>query len=106
MSDPNFIVLHCPFNLQRIFKDGVHRSKTEFMLGPGSGVNVSSDTLLLVDLPYRNIHTSHAQFLKYPSSGVNLTPEPVNSSIIALFNKGTSFFGRFQHPKVPYMSAN
>ena len=85
MSDPNFIVLRCPFNLLRIFKDGVHRSKTEFMLGPGCGVNVSSDTILFLDLPYMNIHTSHAQFAKYPSSGVNLTPEPVNSPIIALF---------------------
>ena len=33
VSDPNFIVLRCPFNLQRIFKDGAYRSKTEFMLG-------------------------------------------------------------------------
>ena len=28
----------------RIFKDGVHRSKTEFMVGPGSGVLLTSDT--------------------------------------------------------------
>ena len=33
--DPNFIVLHCLFNLLHIFKDGAHQSKTEFMLGPG-----------------------------------------------------------------------
>ena len=44
MSDPNFIVLRCPFNLLRIFKDGAHRSKTEFMLGPGSDVKLTSDT--------------------------------------------------------------
>ena len=44
MLDPYFIVLHCPFNLLCIFKDGFHRSKTEFMLGPGSGVNLTSDT--------------------------------------------------------------
>ena len=42
--DPNFIVLLCPFNLLHIFKDGAHRSKTEFMLGPGSGVKLTSDT--------------------------------------------------------------
>ena len=71
VSDPNFIVLRCSFNLLRIFKDGVHRSKSEFMLGPGSGVNVSSDTLLFVDL--MNIHASYSQFSKYPSSGVDLT---------------------------------
>ena len=44
VSDPNFIVLRCPFNLLRIFKDGAHQSKTEFMLGPGSGVKLTSDT--------------------------------------------------------------
>ena len=27
-----------------IFKDGFHRSKTAFMLGPSSGVNLTSDT--------------------------------------------------------------
>ena len=85
VSDPNFIVLRCPFNLLRIFKDGVHRSKTEFMLGPGSGVNVSSDTILFVDLPYTNIHASYSHFSKYPSSGDNLTPEPDSTPIIALF---------------------
>ena len=25
VSDPNFIVLHCPFNLLRISKDGAHQ---------------------------------------------------------------------------------
>ena len=44
VSDPNFIVLRSPFNLLRIFKDGTHRSKTEFMLGPSSGVKLTSDT--------------------------------------------------------------
>ena len=85
MSDPNFIVLRCPFNFLHIFKDGVYRSKTEFMLGPGSGVKVSSDTILFVDLLYTNIHASYSHFSKYPSSGDNLTPEPDNTSIIALF---------------------
>ena len=41
--DPNFIVLHCPFNLIRIYKDGAHRSKTVFMLGPSSGVKLTSE---------------------------------------------------------------
>ena len=85
MSDPNFIVLHCPFDMLRIFKDGVHPSKTEFMLGPSSGVNVSFDTILFVDLPYMNIHASYSQFLKHLSSGVNLTPKPDITPIIALF---------------------
>ena len=74
MWDPNFIVLRCPFNLIRIFKDGVHGSKTEFMMGPGLGANVSYGTILFVDLPYTNIHTLHSQFSKYLSSGVKLTP--------------------------------
>ena len=87
VSYPNFIVLRCPFNLLRIFKDGIHRSKTEFMLGPGSGVNVSSDTILFVDLPYTNIHASYSQFSKYPSSGVNLTPEP-DSTILTSKHHG------------------
>ena len=76
MSDPNVIVLHCSFNLLRIFKDGANRSKTEFKLGPSSDVNLTSDIGWFVDLPYTNIHTSLAQFSKYPSSGVNLTSEP------------------------------
>ena len=42
--DPNFLVLCCPFNLLRIFKDGAHQSKTEFLLGPGSDVKLFSDT--------------------------------------------------------------
>ena len=42
--DPNFIVLCYPFNLLRIFKDGTHRSKTKFKLGPVSGVKLTSDT--------------------------------------------------------------
>ena len=40
VSDPNFIVFRCTCNLLRIFKDGAHQSKTEFMLGPSSGVNI------------------------------------------------------------------
>ena len=44
VSDPNFIILRCPFNLLRIFKDGPHRSKTEFKLGPSLDVNLTSDT--------------------------------------------------------------
>ena len=35
-----YFVLHS----LRIFKDGAHRRKTEFMLGSGSGVNFASDT--------------------------------------------------------------
>ena len=85
MSDPYFIVLHCPFNLLRIFKDGVHRSKTEFMLGPSSDVKLTSDTILFVNLPYTNIHASHSQFSNPPGSDVNLTPEPDSTPIIALF---------------------
>ena len=42
--DPYLIVLHCPFNLLCIFKDGAHQSKTEFLLGPGSDVKLFSDT--------------------------------------------------------------
>ena len=41
--DPNFIVLRCPFNLLHIFKDDAHQSKTEFMLGPSSGVKLTFD---------------------------------------------------------------
>ena len=44
VSDLNFIVLCCPFNLLRIFKDGAHRSKKEFILGPSSSVKSTSDT--------------------------------------------------------------
>ena len=41
------------------FKDGAHRSKTEFILGPGSGVKVSvSDIRLFVNLSY----TEHLYF--------------------------------------------
>ena len=85
MSDPNFIVLRCPFNLLHIFKDGVHRSKAEFMLGPSSDVKLTSDTILLVDLPYTNIHAPYSHFSKYPSSGDNLTPEPDRTPIIVIF---------------------
>ena len=85
VSDPNFIVLRCPFNLLRIFKDGVHRSKKEFMLGPSSDVKITSDTILFVNLPYTNIHASQSQFLNPPGSDVNLTPEPDSTPIIALF---------------------
>ena len=83
--DPNFIVLRCPFNLLCIFKDGVHLSKTEFMLGPTSDVKLTSDTILLVNLPYTNIRASHSQFSNPPGSDVNLTPEPDSTPIIALF---------------------
>ena len=95
VSDPYFIVLRCPFNLLRVFKDCTHRSKTEFMLGPSSGVNVSSDTILFVDLPYTIIHASRAQFPSPPGSGVNLTPEPGNILLIALFNKRTPWSEAF-----------
>ena len=44
MSNPNFIVLRSPFNLLCISKDGTHRGKTEFKLGPSSDVNLTSDT--------------------------------------------------------------
>ena len=45
VTEPNFIVLRCPFNLLRIFKDGAYRSKTEFMMGPSLGVKLTSDYL-------------------------------------------------------------
>ena len=32
VSDPNFTVLRCPFNMLRIFKDGAHRYKKYFIL--------------------------------------------------------------------------
>ena len=52
VSDPNFKVLRCPFNLLSIFKDGVHRNKTElFMLGLSSDVRLTSETILFVNLP-------------------------------------------------------
>ena len=89
MLDPNFIALRCPFNLLRIFKDGAHRSKTEFKLGPSSDVDLTSDSGWFVDLPYTNIHTLLAQFSKYPSSGVNLTSERGTTPVIALMNKRT-----------------
>ena len=85
VSDPNFIVLHCPFNLLRIFKDVVHRSKTEFMLGPSSDVKLTSDTILFVNLPNTNIHASHSQFPNPPGLDVNLTSDPDISPIITLF---------------------
>ena len=45
VSDPNFIVLLCPFNLLRRY--GAHQRKTEFMLGPaGQGVNLTFDTCI------------------------------------------------------------
>ena len=85
VSDPNFIVLRCPFNLLHIFKDGVHRSKTEFMLVPSSDVKLTSDTILFVNLPYTNIYASQSQFSNPPGSDVNLTPKPDSTPIIALF---------------------
>ena len=42
------------YNLLRIFKDGAHRSKTEFMLVHGSGVNFAYDT----DIPLHRLHCS------------------------------------------------
>ena len=71
VSDQNFIVLCCPFNLLRKFKDGTHSSKTEFMMGPSSDVKFSSDTILFVNLLYTNTHASRSQFLNPPGSGVN-----------------------------------
>ena len=81
VSDPNFIVLRCPFNLLRIFKDGVHQSKKEFMLD----FKLTSDTILFVNLLYMNIHALHSQFSNPQSLDVNLTPEPDSTHIIALF---------------------
>ena len=57
VSDPYCIVFHCPFNLLHISKDVAHRSKTEFTLGPSSDDDLTSDTILFVDLSYTNIHT-------------------------------------------------
>ena len=79
VSDPNFILLHCPFNLLRIFKDLAHQSKTEFTLGPSSGVKSTSDTILFVDLLYTNIHASRYHFSNPPGSDVNLTSKYKNS---------------------------
>ena len=51
--------------------------------GPSSDVNLTSDTILFVNLPYTNIHASHSQFSNPPGSDVNLTPEPDSTPIIA-----------------------
>ena len=75
--------------LLRIFKDVAHRSKTEFTLGPSSDVNLTSDTILFVDLPYTNIHASRSQESLMQVRVFNLTPEPDSTPIIALFNKQT-----------------
>ena len=56
MTDPNFIVLRCPFNLLHIFKDVAHQSKTEFMLGPVSGVKLTSYTDIPRDPSMRSLH--------------------------------------------------
>ena len=47
MLDNIFTILRCPCNLLRIFKDSAYRSKTEFLLGQGSGVHFASDTDIL-----------------------------------------------------------
>ena len=47
VSDPNLIFIQCPFNFLRIFKDGLYRSKTEFMLGQCSRVNFVADADIL-----------------------------------------------------------
>ena len=79
--DPNFIVLHCPFNLLRIFKDGAHRSKTEFMVGPSSDVKLTSDTILFA----LHEHPCFA-FSVFESPRCRcLTPEPDSTPEIALF---------------------
>ena len=72
VSDQNFIFVRCLFNLLRIFKDGAHRSKTEYMLGHGSGVNVS-----LRHWVVRKFATH--SFLKHPglSSGDHVRNHPV-----------------------------
>ena len=59
------------------------------MVGPGSDVNLTSDTGWLVNLTYtnNNIHASHSQFSNHPGSGVNLTSESDSTLVIALFNK-------------------
>ena len=85
VSDPYFIVLRCLFNLPCIFKDEAHQSKTEFRLGPSSGVKSTSNTILFVDLTYTIIHASHVQLSSPPGLGANLTPEPGNILLIALF---------------------
>ena len=40
MSDLFFTILICPFNLLRIFKTGVHRSKTNIILRHDSDANM------------------------------------------------------------------
>ena len=99
MLDPYFIVLHCPFNLLRKFKDVAHRSKAEFTLGPSSNVNLTTDTILFVDLLCTNIHASRSQFLNPPGSGVNLTPE-LDSNLRAPWSKDSNF--RQTHVRMKY----
>ena len=65
--DPKFLVLRCPFNLLCIFKDGVHRSKKEFMLGPGSGVKLTSNT----DIPRPPLHAIVAPPIVVGGKNVN-----------------------------------
>ena len=43
--------------------------------GPSSGVNLTSDTILFLDLPYMNIHASRFHFSNDPGSSVNLISE-------------------------------
>ena len=79
---------------------GAHRSKTEFMLGLSSSVKLSFDTILFVKLPNTNVHSSRSQFSNPLGSGVNLTPESDTTSIVALFNKRTSFSEAFNFRQV------
>ena len=81
--------LRCPFNLQRIFQDGIHRSKIEFMVGPGSDVNLTSEPPMVRKFAIHE-HASHSQFSHHPGSGVNLTSESDNTLVIALSNKRPS----------------
>ena len=68
VANPNFMFLRCPFNLQRIFQDGIHRSKIEFMVGPGSDVNLTSEPPMVRKFAIHE-HASHSQFSNHPGSG-------------------------------------
>ena len=73
VSNPYFIVLHCPFNLLRMFREVKQNSCC------WAPVRM---LWWLVNLPYTNIHASYSQFSKFPSSHVNLTPEPDSTPIM------------------------
>ena len=66
------IPLTC-YVLYTVFKDGVHRRKTEFMLGHGSGVNVSYRHWVVRKCAVHEQpqYASHAQYSNHPGSEAN-----------------------------------